>query len=133
MKVEMPYRILGWSRRADLSLGACLFSVELDARFAEKARAFTFVHQQRFVERVRELTGDKYARVTFLEDTGFLRSMAVEGNCCCLGMNGGLIDSDWGRLETIRYDGHNIDSKTQAYDLLTIFNFWVDTMEAFVG
>lgn len=124
------YRIIGWSRRSDISLGSCVFSIELDARFAEKARNFHFEKQQEFEKRVREIVGYKYARATFLDDTAFLRSMAVEGNCACLGVSGNLLDSDWSDGKIIIYNGHNVDSKAQAFDLLTIFTYWVDIIEA---
>lgn len=124
------YRIVGWSRRNDITLGSCVFSIELDARFAEKARNFHFENQHRFEEHVREIIGYKYARATFLDDTAFLRSMAVEGNCACLGVSGSILDSDWSGREVIEYNGHNVDSKAQAFDLLTIFTYWVDIVEA---
>lgn len=124
------YRIMGWSRRSDISLGSCVFSIELDARFAEKARKFYFEKQHRFEKHIREIVGYKYARATFLSDTAFLRSMAVEGNCACLGVSGNLLDSDWSRERVITYSGHNVDSKAQAFDLLTIFTYWVDVVEA---
>ncbi|MFA6048130.1 MAG: hypothetical protein WCV59_03840 [Parcubacteria group bacterium] len=124
------YRIMGWSRRSDISLGSCVFSVELDARFAEKARNFHFENQHRFEEHIREIIGYKYARATFLDDTAFLRSMAVEGNCACLGVSGNILDSDWSGTDVITYNGHNVDSKAQAFDLLTIFTYWVDIVEA---
>ena len=124
------YRIMGWSRRSDITLGSCVFSIELDARFAEKARNFHFENQRRFEEHIREIVGYKYARATFLNDTLFLMSMAVEGNCACLGVGGSILDSDWSGREVISYSGHNVDSKTQALDLLTIFTCWVDVVEA---
>lgn len=79
---------------------------------------------------VREIVGNKHARVAFLRDTAFLRSMAVEGDCACLGVSGTLIDTDWSNKDIITYGGHNIDNKTQAFDLLTIFTFWIDIIEA---
>jgi len=124
------YRIIGWSRRSDIDFGNCVFSIELDARFAEKARNFHFNNQHIFEEHIREIIGYKYARATFLNDTAFLRSMAVEGNCACLGVSGNLLDSDWGDREVITYNGHNVDGKAQAFDLLTIFTYWVDIVEA---
>lgn len=128
--MRFTYKLIGWSRRSDIDLGSCVFSIELDARFAEKARNFQFNKQQVFEERIRELIGYKYARATFLNDTAFLRSMAVEGNCACLGVSGNLLDSDWTGREVITYNGHNVDSKAQAFDLLTIFTYWVDIVEA---
>jgi hypothetical protein len=124
------YKIIGWSRRKDIDLGSCVFSIELDARFAEKARNFHFENQHIFEERIREIVGYKYARATFLNNTGFLRSMSVEGNCACLGVSGNLLDSDWSDRDVIVYNGHNVDSKAQAFDLLTIFTYWVDIAEA---
>lgn len=124
------YRISGWSRRRDQTLGTCCFCISLDARFAEKARALPFDKQQRFEELVREIIGYKYARATFLDGTALLRSMSVEGNCACLGISGTIVDSDWSDRRSIEYAGHNVDSKGQAFDLLTIFTFWVDTVEA---
>ena len=124
------YSIVGWSRRNDIALGSCVFSIELDARFAEKARNFHFENQYIFEERIREIIGYKHARATFFNDTAFLRSMAVEGNCACLGISGTILDSDWGDRDVIGYNGHNVDSKTQAFDLLTIFTYWVDIVEA---
>lgn len=124
------YRIMGWSRRSDIILGSCVFSVELDARFAEKARNFHFENQHRFEEHIREIIGYKYARATFFDDTDFLRSMTVEGNCACLGVSGNILDSDWSSRDVITYNGHNVDGKAQAFDLLTIFTYWVDIVEA---
>jgi len=124
------YRIMGWSRRSDITLGSCVFSIELDARFAEKARNFHFEHQRKFEEHIREIVGYKYARATFLGDTAFLSSMAVEGDCACLGVGGSILDSDWSHNDFIEYHGHNVDSKAQAFDLLTIFTYWVDIVEA---
>lgn len=124
------YKLIGWSRRNDIDLGSCVFSIELDARFAEKARNFHFENQHIFEERIREIIGYKYARATFLNDTAFLRSMSVEGNCACLGVSGNLLDSDWSGRDVIVYNGHNVDSKAQAFDLLTIFTYWVDIVEA---
>jgi|GEM_PF-1152911 len=124
------YRILGWFRRSDISLGSCVFSIELDARFAEKARKFTFENQRAFENLIRENVGYEYVRATFLGNTAFLGSMSVEGNCACLGVSGDILDSDWSKLEIIKYEGHNVDSKAQAYDLLTIFTHWVDFVDA---
>ena len=45
-------------------------------------------------------------------------------------MSGSLLDSDWSNLDVITYNGHNVDSKAQAFDLLTIFTYWVDIVEA---
>jgi hypothetical protein len=126
------YRIFGWSRRGDIDLGSCVFSIELDARFAEKARKFSFEKQRAFENLVRDNVGYKYARAAFLADTAFLRSMEVEGNCACLGVSGDILDSDWSKLEVIKYEGHNVDSKEQAYDLLTIFTYWIDFVDALV-
>jgi hypothetical protein len=124
------FTLVGWSKRKDSMLGACTFTVKLDARFAEKARRLKFANEQRFEERIRALVDYKYARATFLDGTCFLRSMSVEGNCACLGMSGNLIDADWTDMDVICYDGHNVDSKAQAYDLLAIFNYWVETVDA---
>lgn len=126
------YRITGWSQRRDISIGSCVFSVELDARFAEKARNFHFENQRRFEEHIREIIGYSYARATFLDETFFLRSMAVEGNCACLGVSGDVLDSDWSGVDIITYHGHNVDCKAQAFDLLTIFTSWIEVVEAFV-
>lgn len=126
------YRIMGWSRRNDITLGSCIFSVELDARFAEKARNFHFEKQHRFEKQIREIVGYKYARATFLNGTAFLSSMAVEGNSACLGVSGNILDSDWSGRDVIIYNGHNVDSKVQAFDLLTIFTHWVDVAEALI-
>jgi len=124
------YRILGWSRRSDISLGSCVFSIELDARFAEKARKFHFENQRIFEGMIREMIGYEYARATFLDDSVFLRSMSVEGNCACLGVSGDILDSDWSKMETIKYEGHNVDSREQAFDLLAIFTCWIEFVEA---
>ena len=124
------YRIMGWSRRSDIALGSCVFSIELDARFAEKARSFHFEKQYTLEERIREIVGYKYARATFLNETVFLSSMAVEGDCACLGVDGSILGSDWSHSDFITYHSHNVDSKAQAFDLLTIFTFWIDIVEA---
>lgn len=124
------YRIMGWSRRSDITMGSCVFSIKLDARFAEKARNFHFEKQHRFEEQIREIVGYKYARATFLNDTAFLSSMAVEGDCACLGVDGRILDLDWSHDDFIEYHGHNVDSKAQAFNLLTIFIHWVDVIEA---
>lgn len=126
-------RILGWSRRSDISLGSCVFFIELDARFAEKARQFNFENQRAFEKHIREVVGYEYARATFFDGTLFLGSMSVEGNCACMGVSGDILDSDWSKMETIKYEGHNVDSKEQAYDLLTIFNCWIEFAEALMG
>lgn len=128
--MEPVYRIIGWSCRSDISFGSCVFSIELDARFAEKARRFCFKNQRIFEENIREIIGYKYARATFLDDTAFLRSMAVEGDCACLGVSGDILSSDWSEKRVITFNGHNVDSKAQAFDLLTIFTCWVDVVEA---
>ncbi len=121
---------MGWSRRNDITMSSCIFSIELDARFAEKARNFHFEKQRRFEKHIREIVGYKYARATFLNETAFLSSMAVEGDCACLSVDGGILDSDWSYMDSITYHGHNVDSKAQAFDLLTIFIYWVDVVEA---
>lgn len=129
------YRISGWERCRDQNLGSCCFCISLDARFAEKTRSlpFAFDKQHRFGELIRQIVGHNYARATFLDGTAFLRSMSVEGNCACLGVSGTILDSDWSGKKVIEYSGHNVDSKGQAFDLLTIFTFWIDTVEAFLG
>lgn len=124
------YRITGWFQRRDTIIGGCALSINLDARFAEKARKFRFKNQYKFKEHIRELVGNQYALATFIEDTLFLRSMAVEGNSACLGVSNDVLDSDWSKEKIITYSGHNVDTKAQAYDLLTIFTDWVDTVEA---
>jgi hypothetical protein len=43
------------------------------------------------------------------------------------------LDSDWSRMETIKYEGHNVDSKAQAFDLLTIFTYWIEFIESFMS
>src|ERR1039457_1974244 len=100
------YRVVGWKRRKDISLESCCFSIELDARFAEKAIKMSFEHQRRFEELIRERVGYKYARATFLDGTAFLQSMAVEGDCACLSMQGNLLEADWSDKDTISYNGH---------------------------
>lgn len=126
------YRIVGWSRRADTNFGSCCFSIELDANFAQQARElkFTDEQQRKFEEMIREMIGYKYAKATFLDDTAFLRSMAVEGNCACLGVSGTTIDANWSDEGSVSYNGHNVDSKSQAFDLLSIFSFWIEIVEA---
>ena len=128
--MQPVYSILGWSRRSDIDLGSCCFSIELGARFAEKTRNFHFEKQQIFNERIREIVGYEHALATFFNDTLFLRSMSVEGNCACLGVSGNILEADWAGREVITYNGHNVDSKDQAFDLLTIFTYWVDIVEA---
>jgi hypothetical protein len=102
----------------------------LDARFAEKARNFKFKNQHIFQNHIREIIGYDYARATFWNDTAFLTSMSVEGNCACFGVSGNILESDWSDQDVIVYSGHNIDYKEQAFDLLTIFTYWVDIVEA---
>lgn len=128
--MKFAYKILGWSKRRDISLSSCCFSIQLDARFAEKARNLRFEKQDIFNKRICEIVEYKYARAIFWNDTAFLRSMSVKGNCACLGMSGSLLDSDWSDRDVITYSGHNVDSKEQAFDLLTIFTYWVDIVEA---
>jgi hypothetical protein len=128
--MKFIYKLIGWSRRNDIDLGSCVFSIELDARFAEKARNFHFEKQDIFNEHIRRMIRYEYARATFFDNTAFLRSMSVEGNCACLGMSGNLLDSDWSSMDVIVYNGHNVDSKAQAFDLLTIFTYWVNIVEA---
>ena len=72
----------------------------------------------------------EYATATFLDDTMFLRTMSVEGNCACLGVSGTMIRADWSNESTIGYNGHNVDNKIQAFDLFSIFSYWVDIVEA---
>ncbi|MEI8343734.1 MAG: hypothetical protein WCF93_02150 [Candidatus Moraniibacteriota bacterium] len=126
------YRVSGWSRRVDISMGACVFSVELDASFAEKTRELklSYEQQSKFEQYIREIIEYEHARVSFWNDTAFLRSMAVQGNCACLGVEGMILERDWGGFDFITYNGHNVDSKIQAYDLLTVFSSWVETVEA---
>jgi hypothetical protein len=124
--------MIGYSRRTDISLGSCCFSINLDLDFAKKTRDFKFDHQRKFEENVRELVGYKYVRTTFLDDTLFLRSFSVEGNCACMGVCGGILDRNWDNERVITYNGHNIDSKEQAYDIMTVFSYWVDTAEIFL-
>lgn len=76
---------------------------------------------------------NEYARATFFNDTAFLGSMSVEGDCACLGVSGDVLDSDWSKMETIKYEGHNVDSKAQAFDLLAIFVCWVECVDAFMS
>ena len=126
------YRIVSWSRRAITNLGSCCFSIELDTNFAKQARELKFTNEQqrKFQEMIQELVDYKYAKTTFLDDTAFLRSMAVEGNCACLGVSGTTINAHWGDEGSISYHGHNVDNKTQAFDLLSIFCFWIEIVEA---
>ena len=128
--MKFIYRLRGWSCRNDIDLGSCVFSIELDARFAEKARNFHFEKQHIFNEHIRRMIRYEYARATFFDDTAFLRSMSVEGNCACFSMSGNLLNSDWSGLDIIEYNGHNVDNKVQAFDLLTIFTYWIDIVEA---
>jgi hypothetical protein len=125
------YEITGWSKWPNVDMGAYVFSINLDPTFADMTRKFQFRYQDRFEERIREMVGYKYARATFLEGTGFLRSMSVEGNCACLGVSGNILNQDWSKERFIQYNGHNVDSKGQAYDLLSIFTMWIETMQAF--
>jgi hypothetical protein len=113
-------------------LGACGFLIELDARFAQKARSMTFPYQQRFVDLARERTGDSQARSTFYGDSGLLRSMAVKGDCACLGISGQDLEANWTMKDSILYSSHNVDTKIQAYDLLTIFTYWIESVELFM-
>lgn len=126
----MVYEIRGWAKRTDIALGSCCFSVMLDARFAERARAkkLSSEQQHRILSMAREIIGYNLARVSFFEDTALVQSVSVEGDCACLGVSGRDMDDNWSQMTAICYGGHNIDSREQAYDLLAIFLLWIDVI-----
>jgi len=128
--MDPVYKIIGWSRKNDMGIGSCIFSIELDACFAQKARNLHFEGQRIFEKNIREIVGYEYAQAMFLDETAFLRWMSVRGDCACLGVSGDVLESDWTDEDVITYNGHNVDNKTQAFDLLTIFTQWVDVVEA---
>ncbi len=111
-------------------MSSCIFSIELDTRFAQKARNLHFEGQGIFERHIRDIIGYKYAQAIFLDETAFLRSMSVEGNCACLGVSGNVLESDWTDGDVIIYNGHNIDNEKQAFNLLAIFTQWVEVVEA---
>jgi hypothetical protein len=59
--------------------------------------------------------------------------MSVAGDCACLGVSGTILERDWVQEEVIEYTSHNVDTRQQAYDLLAVFTYWVETVEAFKG
>ena len=132
MLYQPVYRIMGLERRKDLMLGSCVFSIALNLDFAKQARQTKVdgQFQRKFQDIAREMVDYKSARVNFLGDTALLRTFSVEGNCACMGFAGSVIDGDWNCLSYLEYHGHNIDGKHQAYDLLTIFTYWADTVES---
>ena len=58
----------------------------------------------------------------FYEDTAFLRSLTVGGQCACLGIDGGAIS--YLGTEAVRYHPHNIDSAEQSAVALSAWLVW---------
>ena len=129
---ECVYRVEGWSQRKDIMTHACAFAIYLDARFAEKAKGLLWDHERQVLvrARIREIVGYEYAQVNFWGNTAFLANMSVQGNYACLGVDGMLLEQDWSHEKRITYHTHNVDTKSQAFDLLTIFTSWIDMVEA---
>jgi hypothetical protein len=130
---KLLYRVNGFSRRYDISMGSCIFCIELDAEFAKACLNFKITSEQskRLLDGSRLMLQDKNIRMSFLNDSFLLSSFSVSGDCCCLGIDGNEQNPEhW--YKNIEYHGHNIDSRNQAYDLLSIFCHWVDVAEAVV-
>lgn len=136
MKPKAIYRIDGLQRRSR-GFHACGFAIYLDPGFARAAINHRLGHdmQARLIDQVRDLIGYEYARVVFHEDTAFIRSLSVEGDCACLGIDGmlfeGLIgEGGWDGVRKVDFHTHNVDTRQQAFDLLSVFTYWVDLVEA---
>lgn len=132
MLCQPVYRIVGLERRRDLVLGACTFSIALDIDFAKRARKFIprGDFHWKFKTIVRNMVDCDGAQIDFLDDTAFLSRFSLQGSRACMGIPGNVIGCDWDRISYMTYYGHSIDSKHHAYDLLTIFTYWVDVVEA---
>ena len=132
MFYQPVYRIIGFERRSDIVLGSCNFSIQLDIDFAKKTRKIRVDREfhQRFQEIIQEIVGYQHARTNFLNRIVFLKNFSIQGDCACMGISGNKIDSEWIHIPCITYHGHNIDSKQQAYDLLTIFTYWVEVIQS---
>jgi len=144
---EPIYVINGFSKRTDLDTSAFNFLVGLKSDFALKAYnkelpngAFEKLNE---IEKgmIRSL-GEKSEYIKtpymFVENndgnlTTLLRWCCVPGDACELGIDGSDTDSfRQGRFNSkmLGYGPHNIDNRTQAYSLLSIWLNWVDTAYA---
>lgn len=128
--MEALYKLSGWS----LTPNGCDFSIELCSGFAQKTvRLKTSDENQRHVQGVvQKMVGYKYARANFWEDTCFISSFSVQGDCCCLGVSGSelpRINAPFPQHKTITYNSHNVDTRNQAFDLLSAFVFWIETAQ----
>lgn len=76
------------------------------------------------------LSRDLYeTRISFLEGTCLLTSWSVTGNCTCMGMDGNTKESIHGSGLSrgyVEYNPHNVDTRDQAYCLLSIFLLWIE-------
>ncbi len=124
------YRLVGFNKiHRDIS-GSCVFSIQLDSNFARKCREYKLSETiyRTLIKNAREILKDNDVRLSFFEDSLLISSISVSGDCCCLGIDGRNHDFDKWR-DMIEYGGHNIDSKSQAYDLVSLFNYWLDSAE----
>ena len=127
-------------------LGGYGFGVYLDIDFARCVRNFVpddvdFV-QNKFQEHGKDWIIRKVFKnegeflrnpYYFVEDSLFIQSVNVPGNACDLGV-------DWGQIEylsrenslsrCLNYSPHNVDSRAQAYCLMSLFTKWVDWTKA---
>lgn len=130
------FSLVGFQRRKKQNYHACGFVIYLDPILAQRAfnHKMNDTTRRLFIQKIQEVVGYVYTQVIFYEDTAFIRSLSVEGDCACLGIDG----SSFSRMAETKFKGerfidfhtHNVDTKAQAFDLLAAFSFWAETVDA---
>lgn len=129
-------------------LGCWGFSTELNPDFARKARETKLTKE--FNDRMQnngkniiklffniENTEDIYSPYNFMENSFLLHYVQVPGDACDLGLSHicqeDFFKNDWERLKEqdlypnyVTYSPHNVDSKEQAYCLLSLWLHWAN-------
>lgn len=127
-----PYRIHGWAQGKEKGYGRCIFGFEIDAEFAKTAMARGTENRDALAKSMRLAANGEQGnfRVSFLSDEGvMLRSVTIDGmKCTCMGLDGMNHDpKKWER--TVMLSGHNIDTRTEAYELLAALIRWADLVQ----
>lgn len=131
-KIIGLYSIEGFDTRLGLGMGRYGFSITLAEPIVKallNTKRDDFVPlaigvKERLVKSHKKDYGG--CHVEYYADTWLIRSIRVEGDCACFGIDGSTVSAltDKNRERNIKYNPHNIDSPEQAAIILSAWLLW---------
>lgn len=128
--------------------GAWGFGVELDTAFAKKLRRVSL--DESFYEHLEKignslikdilpssLVEKRWKPYSFVEGSSLLHYVKVPGNACDLCLEhfcqNDFFENNLDSIHRVNYTPHNIDSKDQAFALLSLWINWANSAQDFIG